>query len=63
MTTIKTNGNCAVVINNQNGNVWATLYVNARNGIESAEITSQRWTGKTMAGAIRWAAKQLGELA
>jgi hypothetical protein len=59
MTTIKTNGSRAVVINEQAGRVSANLYVNARNGIESADITLQRWTGKTMAGALRWAEKQL----
>lgn len=59
MQTIKTNGSRAVVINEQDGHVWANLYVNARNGIDGATITPTRWTGKTMAGALRWAAKQL----
>lgn len=59
MQTIKTNGSRAVVINEQNGYFWANLYVGARNGIEQASITPTRWTGKTMAGALRWAAKQL----
>lgn len=59
MQTIKTNGSRAVVITEQNGYIWANLYVNARNGIEQASITPTRWTGKTMAGALRWAAKQL----
>lgn len=57
---IITNGNRAVVINNQDGHVWANLYVNARNGLDSADITPLRWTGKSEAGAQRWAAKQLG---
>jgi hypothetical protein len=56
---VKIVGNRAVVINNQGASVWATLYVNARNGIESADITSLRWSGSTMAGALRWADKQL----
>jgi len=60
MTTIKTNGSRAVVINEQNGHVWANIYVNARNGMANADITALRWSGKTMAGALRWAAKQLG---
>jgi hypothetical protein len=54
-----TQGNRAVVITNQDGHIWACLYVNARNGIAQASITSQRWTGKTMKGAETWAAKQL----
>lgn len=57
--TIITEGNAAVVINEQDGAVWANLYVNARNGIENADITALRWSGKTRAGALRWAAKQL----
>jgi len=53
-------GNRAVIINQQGeGNVWANLYVNARNGIQDADITMQRWTGKTVAGARRWAARML----
>ena len=59
MQTIKTNGSRAVVINEQNGYFWANLYVGARNGIEHASITPTRWTGKTMAGALRWAEKHL----
>lgn len=59
MKIIKTNGNRAVVINEQDGCVWACLYVNARNGIQGADITSLRWTGKTVKGAESWAAKQL----
>lgn len=49
----------AVVINVQDGFVWANLYVNARNGIEHASITPLRWTGSTIKGAQRWADKQL----
>ena len=59
MQTIKTNGSRAVVITEQDGHIWANLYVGARSGIESAVITPTRWTGKTMAGALRWAQKQL----
>jgi len=59
MQIIKTQGNRAVVINEQNGRVWANLYVNARNGLQAADITAQRWTGKTVKGAESWAAKQL----
>lgn len=59
MQTIKTQGNRAVVINEQAGRVSANLYVNARNGLSNADITAQRWAGSTMAGALRWAAKQL----
>ena len=56
---IITNGNRAVVINQQGAQVWASLYVNARDGIHNATITGIRWTGKTVAGAQRWAAKQV----
>ncbi len=56
---IITNGNRAVVINTQEGSVWANLYVNARDGIQNADITLQRWSGKTLAGAKKWAAKTL----
>lgn len=59
MQTIITEGSRAVVINNQDGHIWACLYVNARNGIADASITSSRWSGKTMKGAEKWAAKQL----
>ncbi len=55
------NGNRAVVIsqNTDGGSVWACLYVNARNGIQTADITALSWNGKTVAGAQKWAAKQL----
>lgn len=59
MQTVKTNGSRAVVINEQQGYFWANLYVNAAQGIAGADITALRWSGKTMAGALRWAAKQL----
>lgn len=52
-------GNRAVVVNQQDGHVWANLYVNARNGLQDADITLQRWTGKTLAGAQKWAARVL----
>ena len=54
-----TKGNRAVVINEQDGYVWANLYVNARNGIQNASITNIRWTGSTIKGAERFAAKHL----
>lgn len=61
MQTIKICGNRAVVINEQGGRFWANLYVNAMNGIEHADITPMRWTGKSMPGALRWAARQLAQ--
>lgn len=64
MQTIIQNGNRAVVINEQSkGHVWANLYVNARNGLQGADITAQRWTGKTVAGAQKWATKVLANSA
>lgn len=59
--TVITKGNRAVVIsaNEATGPFWATLWVNARNGIQDADITPARWRGKTRKGAERWAAKQL----
>lgn len=59
MQIIKTSGNSAVIINQQNGRVSANLYVNARNGMQGADITTQKWVGKTVKGAETWAAKQL----
>lgn len=50
--TIITSGNNSVIINEQDGFVWANLYV-------GGSITALRWTGSTVAGAKRWAAKQL----
>jgi hypothetical protein len=47
-----TSGNNSVIINEQNGRVWANLYV-------GDSITALRWTGSTVAGAKRWAAKVL----
>lgn len=58
-TKIITQGNRAVVITSQDDRVQANLYVNARNGIADASITPSRWTGKTVKGAEKWAAKQL----
>lgn len=55
---IITSGNRAVVITSQEGAVSAVLYVNAREGIQNADITLLRWSGKTVAGAKRWAARQ-----
>jgi hypothetical protein len=57
--TIITNGSRAVVITEQGSKVWANLYVNAKNGLADASITSLRWTGKSVAGAKAWAAKQV----
>lgn len=61
--TIITKGNRAVVIsaNEVSGPFWATLWVNARNGIQDASITPTRWAGKTMKGAEKWAEKQLSK--
>jgi len=60
--TILTNGSSrAVVINEQDGLVWANLYVNARDGIANASITPLRWSGRTMKGAKRWAETLLAE--
>lgn len=59
MQTTITSGNRAVIINVQGDSVWANVYVNVRSGIANADITLIRWTGKTLAGAKRWAAKQL----
>lgn len=56
---IITAGNRAVVINQQADSVWANLYVNARNGLQNADITLLQWKGRTLAGARRWAEKQL----
>ena len=56
---IITKGNRAVVINSKDGYVFANLYVNARNGIDGADITGIKWSGSTLAGARRWADKQL----
>jgi hypothetical protein len=63
MQTILSLENRAVVINEQpeTNSVWANLYVNARQGLEHADITPSRWEGKTFAGAKRWAEKQLNK--
>lgn len=52
-------GNQAVVISIGEASVWANLYVNTRNGFADADITNVAWRGKTLAGARRWARKQL----
>ena len=59
MQTIIAHENVAVVINGQDGHFYATFWVNARNGIQDATITSSRWTGKTMTGAKRWADRKI----
>lgn len=59
MQTIITHENVAVVVREQNGHFLATFWVNARNGINDATITSSRWTGKTMAGAKKWADRKI----
>lgn len=61
MTKIVTKENRAVVINQNpdGGKFWANLYVNARNGMQDADITLLRWEGKTLKGAETWAEKQL----
>lgn len=59
---VKTAGNRAVVITTNptlSDTVRANVYVNARDGIGQADITPIRWTGSTLAGALRWADKQL----
>lgn len=59
MQTIISHENVAVVIDEQDGHFSATFWVNARNGIHGATITASRWTGKTMAGAKRWADRKI----
>lgn len=56
---IKTKGNSAVVINCKDGFVFANLYVNARNGIDGADITNISWKGTGVKAAYKWADKQL----
>ena len=58
MQTIITHENTAVVVLQQGDHFSATFWVNARSGIENATITTSRWTGKTMAGAKRWAERK-----
>ena len=55
--TIVTKGSRIVVINQQDGHMWANLYVNGQKGLQHATITPSRWTGKTVKGAQRWADK------
>lgn len=56
---IITNGNSAVVICQNSCSVSARLYVNARDGISNADATLISNTFKTLAGATRWAHKQV----
>lgn len=63
---IITRENQAVIINWQTDDdgvptFWANLYVNARNGIENADITLTCWEGKTLKGAEKFADKVLGK--
>lgn len=58
------NENRAVIINEQEGHVWANLYVNTRSDdIANWTCTAIRWSGRTANGARKWAAKQLGLVA
>ena len=60
MQTIKQNGNITVVITGGDGRSYvARLYVSVRKGLGYAAITPQRWEGKTLKGAEKWADKQL----
>jgi hypothetical protein len=59
MSQIITNGNRAVLISQDSGRVAARLYANVRNGIASADATLISNTFKTLAGATRWARKQV----
>lgn len=52
-------GNAAVLISVGEATVWANLWVNTRHGFTDATITNTTWRGKTLAGARRWANKQL----
>jgi hypothetical protein len=59
---VSTAGNRAVVIvREDSGYVWANVFVNARNGLADASITGLRWSGRTVAGALRWADRQLAD--
>ncbi len=59
-TETMVSGNRGIIITEQDGGVTATSWVNCRNGFADADITAQRWSGRTMTGARRWARKQLG---
>lgn len=63
MRKIIIEGNKAVVIsrNPDGGTFCANLYVNVRQGIKNADITSQSWRGKTLAGADSWAKQVLNQ--
>jgi hypothetical protein len=55
------NGKQSVVIksNGAGRGFRANLYVDVRGVFQNADITNVSWSGKTMAGAVRWAKKQL----
>lgn len=55
------NGNRAVVItsNDENGPFSCRLWVNARDGLNGADATLTCCKRATMAGAMKWADKQL----
>jgi hypothetical protein len=59
MQTVIAKENVAVVINGEPGHFSATFWVNARNGLADATITSARWSGKTLAGAKTWAERKI----
>ena len=62
MQQIISKGNYAVVINGDGGKFWANLYVNARNGIDDADITTFRCQCRTLRAVTRWAEKQLASV-
>jgi len=55
---IETKGNYAVLIHVQEDYIFAYFLINAGNGIQDAQVADQ-WSGSTLGGAKRWAAKQL----
>lgn len=60
MQTIIKNGNRAVIINENGNSFYANLYVNVRNAdILDWDITTIRNTFKSLAGAEKWAGKQV----
>lgn len=61
LTVTKENRTVVINQNNEGGVVWASLYVNTRNGMSHATATGRRWTGKTIKGAKKWAEKVLSE--
>jgi hypothetical protein len=58
---IKNNSAVVIMRNADGGNYRACLFVNARNGLQDADITTFAWKGKTEAGARRWADRMLAE--